>query len=75
MVSFVGVNLLFGGRKREEVESDQVDDIVYRDTNKKVRFVNLKISGTADNFKVSLGKDRKTAGATASRKEKESAVQ
>lgn len=75
MVSDVGVNLLFGGRKREEVESDQVDDIVYRDTNKKVRFVNLKISGTADNFKVSLGKDRKTAGATASRKEKESAVQ
>lgn len=56
LVTEVGSKLLFGGKKREEIDPDQEDAIVYRNNDKKVRFVNLKITGNPDNLKVSLGK-------------------
>jgi hypothetical protein len=59
MVTNVGFRMLFG-KKEEEVDPDQVDAIQYRNTDKRVRFVNLKISGTPDDYKVSLGKAKKT---------------
>ena len=46
---------LFGKKKVEEVD----DQIVERDPNKSIRYLNLKISGTLDNYKIGLGKDRK----------------
>jgi hypothetical protein len=58
MVTQVGASALFGGKKKEEVDPGQVDEIVYRDTSKRVRFVNLRITGNSDDFKVSLGKDK-----------------
>ncbi|MDO6431114.1 AsmA-like C-terminal region-containing protein [Flavitalea sp. BT771] len=58
MVTQVGFRMLFG-RKREEVDPDQVDAIEYRDKDKRVRFMNLKISGTPDDYKVGLGKAKK----------------
>ncbi|WP_209329231.1 AsmA-like C-terminal region-containing protein [Lunatimonas salinarum] len=58
LVTQVGFRSLFGGKSRDEVDPDQEDAIVFRDENKKVRFVNLNISGDPDNFKVSLGRDR-----------------
>jgi hypothetical protein len=51
--------MLFG-KKREEVDPDQVDAIEYRDKDKRVRFMNLKISGTPDDYKVKLGKAKKS---------------
>jgi hypothetical protein len=58
MVTQVGFTMLFG-KKREEVDPDQVDAIEYRDKDRKVRFMNLTISGTPDDYKVKLGKPKK----------------
>lgn len=58
MVTKVGFKALFGGRNREEVDPEQEDDIIYRDPNKRVLFVNVNIRGTSDDIKVSLGKDK-----------------
>jgi uncharacterized protein involved in outer membrane biogenesis len=58
MVTQVGFRMLFG-KKQEEVDPDQVDAIEYRDKEKKVRFMNLKITGTPDDYKVRLGKAKK----------------
>lgn len=59
MVTQVGFKMLFG-KKREEVDPDHVDAIEYRDKDKRVRFMNLKISGTPDDYKVKLGKAKKS---------------
>lgn len=58
MVTQVGFRMLFG-KKKEEVDPDQVDAIEYRDMNKRIRFMNLKITGTPDDYKVGLGKAKK----------------
>ncbi|HEU4552449.1 MAG TPA: AsmA-like C-terminal region-containing protein, partial [Chitinophaga sp.] len=58
MVTQVGFRMLFG-KKQEEVDPDQVDAIEYRDKDKKVRFMNIKVTGTPDNYKVGLGQRKK----------------
>jgi hypothetical protein len=58
MITTVGFQSLFG-KKKEDVDPDQVDAIEYRDKDKKVRFMNIKVTGTPDNFKVGLGKAKK----------------
>src|SRR6185312_13384169 len=58
LVTQAGFHMLFG-KKKEEVNPDQVDAIEYRDKEKKVRFMNLKIVGTPDDYKVSLGKSKR----------------
>jgi hypothetical protein len=59
LVTQVGFHMLFG-KKKEEVDPDQVDAIEYRDLDKKVRFMNLKITGTPTDYKVRLGKAKKS---------------
>jgi hypothetical protein len=59
LVTQVGFHMLFG-KKKEEVDPDQVDAIEYRDKEKKIRFMNLKITGTPDDYKVALGKSKKS---------------
>ncbi|MCG8386583.1 MAG: AsmA-like C-terminal region-containing protein [Cytophagales bacterium] len=56
LVTRVGVQKLFGSR--QENNEAQVDEIQYRDENKRVRFLNLKISGTPDDYTVSPGRDK-----------------
>lgn len=46
---------LFGKRPDEVVPEDEIH---YRDETKRVRFINLKLSGTPENYKISLGKKR-----------------
>lgn len=58
MVTQVGWRMLFG-KKQEEVDPDQVDAIEYRNKDKRVRFLNIRISGTPDDYKVRLGKAKK----------------
>ncbi|WP_205511266.1 AsmA-like C-terminal region-containing protein [Longitalea arenae] len=58
MVTQVGFRMLFN-KKQEEVDPDQVDAIEYRDKDKRIRFMNLTITGTPDNYKVNLGKPKK----------------
>jgi hypothetical protein len=53
MISSVGSRKLFGSGKDKDPE--QLADY---DPNKKYRFVNIKIVGDAEDFKVSLGKNR-----------------
>ncbi|WP_158856922.1 AsmA family protein [Lunatibacter salilacus] len=58
LVTQVGFRSLFPGKEREEVDPEREDAIVFRDQNRRVRFVNLNISGDPDNFNVSLGRDK-----------------
>ena len=57
MVTSVAFQKLFG-RKRAAVDVNQKDEIIYKDPNKKVNYLNLKISGTPDNFKISVEKNK-----------------
>jgi uncharacterized protein involved in outer membrane biogenesis len=59
MVTNIGFKMLFG-KKEEEVDPEQIDAIQYRNMDRRVRFVNLKITGTPDDYKVSLGKSKRT---------------
>jgi hypothetical protein len=47
------------GRKKDSVDVNQEDEIVEVDPNKKIWYVNVKIKGTIDDYKVSLGKKKK----------------
>jgi hypothetical protein len=55
MVTDVGFKYLFN-RKKEEVDSMQVDDIIVRDEHKKMKFIHLNIKGNTEDFKISLKK-------------------
>ena len=50
-------NKLFGGKEQAEDEPD--DEIVELDPNEKKRYLNLRIHGTLDDYKIKLGKKRK----------------
>ncbi len=59
MVTKVGLGSLFN-RKPEEVDINQVDEVEFLDKDKKIAFMNLKVTGTSDgNFEVGLGKKKK----------------
>jgi hypothetical protein len=57
MVTKVGFSSLFS-KKPEEVDLAQVDEIEYMDKDRKIAFMNLKITGKPDDFKVGLGRDK-----------------
>ncbi len=59
LVTQVGAQKLFG-KKKEEQDPDAIDAIQYKDASKNVRFINLKMTGTPDNYKVSMGRDKNT---------------
>ncbi len=48
---------LFGDKKGQEVGNEN-DEIIELDPNKKVRYLNLKIHGNVDDFKIGLGKEK-----------------
>ncbi|MCL6257550.1 AsmA-like C-terminal region-containing protein [Aquiflexum sp. TKW24L] len=58
LVTSVGFKSLFAGKNKDEIDPDQEDSIVYRDGNRRVRFVNVNMKGTPDDYKVSLAKDK-----------------
>ncbi|MEM6719390.1 MAG: AsmA-like C-terminal region-containing protein [Bacteroidota bacterium] len=47
------------GRKKRTIEEDQVDEIVEVDPNRRTRYLNVKIRGKIDDYKISLGKKKK----------------
>ncbi|WP_025742028.1 AsmA family protein [Aquimarina pacifica] len=49
---------LFGNKKETVISEEQEDQIVEIDTTKKTKYLNLKIKGSIDNYKVSLGKKK-----------------
>lgn len=58
MVTQVGVRSLFGKKSAEEIPEDQIDEIQVRNSEKRVRFLNLKVSGTVDDYKITVGKQK-----------------
>ncbi len=59
LVASTGYKKLFG-KKKEEVDPSQEDKVEYIDKNKKQAFVSLKIKGNMDDYKVTLGRRKKT---------------
>jgi hypothetical protein len=58
MVTKIGFSSLFK-RKPEEVDMSQVDEIEYMDKDKRIAFMNLKVTGSANGtFEVGLGKNK-----------------
>jgi len=55
LVTQVASQKLFGNKNEGD---NGEDEIQYRDETKRQRFINLKISGTPDMYKISLGKDK-----------------
>lgn len=49
------INRVFGSKKKDDEEMSE-DEIVEVDPNKKIRYLNLKITGTLDEFKIRPGK-------------------
>lgn len=47
------------GKKGAVADSSQIDIIQHKNTNKKTRYLNLKLIGNPDDFKVSLGRKKK----------------
>jgi len=50
---------LFGGKRREETDPDQIDAIESVGDRNKIRYLNINISGTPDDYTISLGKEKK----------------
>jgi len=59
MVTQVAANKLFGGKKKEEVDAEQIDEIQKVGDTDKIRFVNLNIKGTPSDMQFTLKKDPK----------------
>lgn len=47
------------GKKTDEIDTEKEDEIATLDPNKKVRFINIKMSGNTDNYKITLAKEKK----------------
>jgi hypothetical protein len=58
LVTQVGFRSLFGGKSAGEIDPDREDAIVVRDQNRRVRFVNISMKGTPDDYQIGLGRDR-----------------
>lgn len=49
---------LFVGKKDSVLDQDKADEIVEVDPNRKTKFLNLKVQGTIDDYKISLSKKK-----------------
>jgi hypothetical protein len=59
LVTGVAKQKLFGSNKEQEIDPEKEDEIIYKDESKKIRYVNLKLTGNSENFKISLAKEEK----------------
>ena len=50
------------GKKKSVSDSTHIDAIQYKDNDKKLWYVNLKLEGTPENYNISLGKKQKDKG-------------
>ena len=58
MISQTASSKLFGNNKKENLKEGEDDQIQYG--NEKTKYVNIRITGDTDNYKLSLGKPKKT---------------
>ena len=59
LVTQAGLRSLFGGKNQSEINPDQEDAIVFRDQDRKTRFVNVNMKGNPEEYKISLKRDKK----------------
>ncbi len=64
MVTGVAKQKLFGKKDKGEAEmaaeeAAEEEEIIYKDQSKRTRYLNLKITGNIDDYKVGLGKDKR----------------
>lgn len=57
MIKEASLSKLFG-KKEEEFDPEVEDEIIYKDESKKSRYVNIKMVGTPEDYKITLGKDK-----------------
>jgi hypothetical protein len=57
LIARAGMQKLFN--KKNQNNSDQTDEIQYREDSKRTTFLNLSIIGTPDDYKIALGKAKK----------------
>ncbi len=51
-------NKLFGNKKTDDKE-ETFDEIIEKDSNKKTRYLNLRIKGTMDDYDIKMMKKKK----------------
>ncbi len=59
VVTRAAAQKLFGNKDMDT--SGQIDEIQYRNTDKRTRFINLKIEGTPEDYQISLGRQKREA--------------
>jgi hypothetical protein len=57
MVTVAAASKLFG-KKAEEVDPNQIDAIQYANSEKKTRYVNVRIKGNIDDYAITLEKNK-----------------
>jgi hypothetical protein len=45
------------GRKPKDINPEQEDEIIVKDPNRKTRFINIRLTGTPEDYKISLRKN------------------
>ena len=58
LIAGTGFKMLFG-KDKEAVDPEQEDDIEYAKNNSKQSFVNIVIIGDAEDYTITLGKDKR----------------
>jgi hypothetical protein len=58
MVTKSGASKLFGKKKGEPINPDQEDEIVYAKEGKKIRYVNIQITGDLEDYEIKLKKTK-----------------
>jgi hypothetical protein len=50
---------LFGSNRNENQDPEKEDEIVYKDDSKKIKYINLKLTGNSEKYQISLVKNKK----------------
>ncbi len=50
---------LFGSEQTENKDPEKEDDIVYKDSSKKIKYINLRLKGNAEKYEITLVKNKK----------------
>jgi hypothetical protein len=58
LVTAAGMSKLFG-KKQEEIDPSKEDEIIAVDPSKRIKYINIKITGNTENYKITLAKDKK----------------
>lgn len=58
LVTGVAKQKLFGSNSKQAIDPEKEDEIEYKEEGKKIKYVNLKLTGNSENYKISLVKDK-----------------